>query len=212
MGKSCSSCGYVFADDDPAVVCDVCGVMLSTPHAMSRRGAGVDQQRVRRAHAGPYQARRALRVRPEVVKLPTHHNERQLWTGKRSELGGFDDEVEATVYGVARVANGLYQCCRAGCGGFRKKGDPLRGGKEPWITIDHKESIRSWVLGHVAAVRIGVRGHTFEVYYLDDCRRSHQDVRNLVAMCSTHNSAKGGHQDIDGEVRTHVRDCVGCRR
>ena len=210
--KKCKECGA--GNDDIETKCVLCGTRLPVLEA-----GGVirnpRKSKIARGTTGPYEKvgsrREGLRnADPEAFRLPVKDGNRIVWTGSRAQLGGFRPKVRDAVLEDADVGGGLYKCAKCG-DEVRKKDDPAWNQGEAFITIDHKVSIRDYVLGHTTKHAIVSGGHNFDIYYLDECKSAHETVSNLVAMCNSCNSSKGGNKDLDGEMRDHDRHtCQKC--
>lgn len=149
--------------------------------------------------------------------LPAVSNDNQpLWTGERKQLGGFQPEFVTgflkTYYAskklntkqlVQRVnASGRpeYQCFK--CKLFFTRHTP---DAENFITLDHRVSIRDYVIQKTDEYHDTISGHRWFYRLLDECKAVHLDIENLDPKCMKCNSSDGGNKDLDGEMRFHRR-------
>ncbi len=163
----------------------------------------------------------------DVIAWPAEDSEgNRIWSGERKDLGGFSEKfVEdflTDYYGQKkglnpkgfkqRIQNGTneYQCSE--CEGYfaRKKDAP---GANNWLSIDHDDPIRDYVM-HKSNPKVEyVHGHLWEFYLLEECKTHHLDRNNLEPMCQSCNSAKNGTKELDGDMRTHdEKHCRKCKK
>lgn len=152
---------------------------------------------------------RLRNYRDDVIHWPIKDNDgNDIWQGDRQSLGGFSDElVDAVLADLPSRTTGSgvdeYQCPK--CKQYVARKRDLPDGARNWMSIDHKESIREYVVGHVTALTDTLNGHLWTYFPKAKCLAAHRDPDNLRGLCQSCNSSKSGSKDLDGEMRQHLK-------
>ena len=206
--------------------CDLCNKWFPLPErdrsrSRSRRGEDdssapvASRLRTRSLSPGFKTSGRDSRLRnfrDDVIHWPVKDNKgNDIWQGDRGSLGGFSDDLVDEVLDELpsrTTASGVeeFQCPK--CKKYVARKRDLGDGAQNWMSIDHKLSIREYVVAHVTAVTDTLDGHLWTYYPKAECIEAHRDPANLRGLCQSCNSSKSGSKDLDGEMRDHLkREC-----
>ena len=164
---------------------------------------------------------RLRNFRDDVIVMPVQDNDgKAIWQGDRKSLGGFSEDLVVEVLesfytgnskGLSKrtTSSGIeeYECPK--CRNFVARKRDLPMSAKNHISIDHKKSIREYVVSNVQPVTDTLDGHVWTFYPMAACIEAHRDPTNLSPLCQSCNSSKSGSKDLDGEMRDH--DPKNCR-